>query len=76
MKELILNLKVNPRSSKSEIVKIDEKNYTIKVKNPPIEGRANREVIEVLADYFKVPKSQIEIIKGLTGSHKTVKMIL
>lgn len=76
MKELIISLKVTPRSSKSEVIKIDESNYRIKVKNPPVEGRANREVVEVLAEYFKVPKNQVQIIRGLTGTYKTVKIII
>ena len=76
MKTLTLNIKVNPNSSKSEIVKIDENNFRIKVMNPPVKGRANKELVELLADYFKVTKNQIEIKRGLTGSYKIVKIKL
>ena len=39
---------------------------------PAVEGRANKALIEVLADYWGVKKSQIEITKGLKIRHKTV----
>ena len=76
MKTLTINIKVNPNSSKKEIIKIDESNFRIKVMNPPVNGRANKELIELLADYFKITKNQIEIKRGLTGNYKIVKIQL
>ena len=67
-----INIKVNPNSSKSEIEKIDEDNYRARLKNPPIKGRANKELIELLAEYFKVEKENIEITRGLTGRYKII----
>ena len=39
---------------------------------PPQQGKANRALIEFLADHFHVSKSQIEIIKGLKSRNKTI----
>ena len=40
----------------------------------PENGRANSAVIELLSDYFDVPKSRIKILKGLTGRDKVVSI--
>jgi len=41
---------------------------------PPVEGKANRALIEFLADTLKVKRSQISIIKGLKSRDKIVKI--
>lgn len=76
MREIIINVKVNPNSSKNELVKIDDQNFRLRVINPPVKGRANKEVIETLAEYFKVPNNQVEILRGATGSYKIIKIVL
>lgn len=40
----------------------------------PVEGEANRVLIEALSAHFKVPKSKIKILKGLHSRHKTVEV--
>ena len=44
------------------------------VKAPPQEGRANEAVIEVLASYFKVPKSYVAIVGGFKSKNKIVRI--
>ncbi len=46
----------------------------VRVKAPPVEGRANREMIEVLSDYFGVPKSRIRIVAGQSSRNKLVEI--
>jgi len=50
--------------------------YKVYVSVPPIEGRANQRVIELLSDFFKVKKSQISIISGLKSKEKTIEIYL
>jgi hypothetical protein len=38
----------------------------------PVEGKANEAVIKLLARHFKVPKSAVKIVVGLTGRTKIV----
>lgn len=40
------------------------------VNAPPLEGKANRAVVEALADHFKLKKSQIELISGAKSKNK------
>jgi uncharacterized protein (TIGR00251 family) len=67
-------LKVNPRSSQQSVEKMVDGNYKINLKSVPEKGKANKELIDLLADYFKISKSQIEIIGGKTSSRKIIEI--
>ncbi len=69
--ELKLKLKISPNASKCEIIKT-ETEIKIKLTAQPIEGKANKCLIEFLSKTFKIPKSNIEILKGETGREKTL----
>ncbi len=69
---IILNVYVVPRSSKTEIVGIYNDCLKIKLKSPPVDNAANEELVRFLADRLKIPKKNIEIVKGYT---KKVKII-
>ncbi len=68
--EKIISVKVTPRAKASSVIEDLEGNLKIKVKSSPVDGRANQEVINLLAKYYSIPKKQIEIIKGLTNKQK------
>lgn len=70
-----LSIKIVPNSKKLEITKLCENSYKIKLDVPAIEGKANSRLIEVLSDYFKVPKSSINIVKGRKGKDKVVRIV-
>ena len=44
----------------------------IKITAQPIDGKANKAVIEYLSKTFKIPKTSIEILKGETSKDKTI----
>jgi len=69
-----LTVKVVPNSSKSEIVEKTEEFVKIKLKSQPIEGKANKELVNFLSDFLKVPKSKIEILRGEKNKLKIVKI--
>lgn len=48
------------------------KEYEVSVKSLPVRGKANKEMIELLADYFDVSKSDIKIKSGFTSRNKIV----
>lgn len=49
--------------------------YKVYVTVAPEQGKANKKMIELLAEYFDVPKSQIRIIKGEISRNKIVEII-
>ena len=71
---LIVNIKISPNSSKNEIIK-DGEIFKIKITAQPIEGKANKALIEFLSKTFKIPKTSIKILKGETTKEKTILFI-
>ena len=68
---VILSLRISPNASKNMIVK-EETGLKVKITAQPIDGKANKALIEYLSKYFKVPKSYFEILKGETSKDKTL----
>jgi len=56
------------------VEKIDEVNFKVQVKEPPVEGRANMAVVKALADYFGVPQLNVRIVSGFASRLKTIEI--
>lgn len=67
-----LKITVVPNSAQTYIVGIIEGVVKIKLNSPPIEGKANKEVIEYFSKIINVPKTSIKILKGEKNKHKTL----
>lgn len=65
-------IKVIPKASKNEIVKISEGEYKAKITAAPENNKANEMLVEVLADFFDVSKSSIKIVGGKTARTKII----
>jgi len=52
----------------------EEEWFTVWVKEPPVQGRANIAIIKVLAEYFKVSNSQIRLISGFSSKQKVFEI--
>lgn len=71
---MIRQVKVKPNSKNPRIEEAADGSLTVYLKSPPIEGRANDELIERLAGRFGVPKSRIRIKSGVASRHKLVEI--
>ncbi|MFH0840187.1 MAG: DUF167 domain-containing protein [Candidatus Omnitrophota bacterium] len=69
-----IGIKVKAKSSRSELVKIDDSTYAAFLKSAPVEGAANEELIELLADEFDITKGLVTIVKGLHSKNKVVEI--
>lgn len=69
---IIFNVKLVPNSSFSKIVDFTDEYVRIKISSPPIENRANKELVEFCSDLFKINKSKIKIISGEKSKIKKV----
>jgi len=67
-------VKTKPGAKDDKIEKVDESNYIISVKEPPINGRANAALIKLLANYFDISPSLIEIISGFMARIKVIEI--
>jgi hypothetical protein len=71
-KNICLKVKVQPRARQQKVQKIGEKEYTVRVLSPPSEGKANKEVIAILASHFHLPPSRVKILKGKKSRQKII----
>lgn len=62
-------------NSKIDEVRKDRDRYVVRVKEPAKEGRANRAVIKLLAEYFKVPQSAVRVVSGLGSKSKVIEIL-
>ncbi|NEO31738.1 MAG: YggU family protein [Symploca sp. SIO3C6] len=67
-------VKVKPNSQKQSIEEAVDGTLKVNLKSPPIDGKANKELIKLLAEKFNVPKSQIIIKSGLSSRHKLIQI--
>ena len=67
-------VKVIPRSSKNHVEEIGPQELKVKLTAPPVEGKANRALIEILADHFNTGKAQVKIVGGELSRHKWVEV--
>ncbi|OGZ64738.1 MAG: hypothetical protein A3A98_01985 [Candidatus Staskawiczbacteria bacterium RIFCSPLOWO2_01_FULL_40_39] len=67
-------IKAKPGSKEDKIEKVDEANYTVYVKALPVDGKANAAIIKVLADYFDISQSLVEIISGHMARSKVIEI--
>ncbi len=67
-----INVKAKPNSNENKVEKIDDLNFVISVKDPPVQGRANRAIVKMLSDYFHT--QNVRIISGHTSRTKTIEV--
>lgn len=67
-------VRVKPNARKNEVRQLDESQFLISVTAPPVEGKANEKVIELLAEYFHRPKRCIAILRGKVSRDKIVEI--
>ncbi|OGH10505.1 MAG: hypothetical protein A2857_04375 [Candidatus Levybacteria bacterium RIFCSPHIGHO2_01_FULL_36_15] len=70
-----ITVKVKTKSKVQDVKKIDENNYRVCVKEAPVDGKANKALIKIIAKYFKISSSRIIIISGETSRQKIIEII-
>ena len=71
---VVLNVRAQPRSSRSGIDGLLGDAVKVRIKCAPVDGKANKELIETLADAFGLPKSAVVFKSGETS--KTKRLLL
>ncbi|MBD2626813.1 DUF167 domain-containing protein [Trichormus variabilis] len=67
-------VKVKPNSKQQKITEQEDGSLIVNLKSPPVDGKANEELIKLLAEKFDVPKSYIKIKSGLSSRQKIVEI--
>jgi uncharacterized protein (TIGR00251 family) len=72
MIQMKIKIKLHPSSSQEKIEEIEkDKEYEVWIKEKPIDGKANTELIKVLKKYFK---KSVKIVHGLKSREKVIKL--
>lgn len=69
-----ISVRVKPNSKEERIEKIGEDSFLVCVKERPQDGKANKAVAELLADYFSIPKSAVILKLGQTSRQKVFEV--
>jgi uncharacterized protein len=70
---MIIRITVKPNAKRSDVI-TDTGSICVWLKSAPIDGKANEELIQLLAKYFHVPQKSIHIKRGASGRKKTVEI--
>jgi uncharacterized protein len=68
----IIRVRVKSKSRESSLAQMSDGTWLARVKSPPIGGRANHELIALVAEYFSCAKRSVSIKSGASGRFKVV----
>ena len=71
----VFRVRVQPGASKNEIVGVQQDALKIRISAPPVEGKANKALVQFLAEQLAVKRSQVEILNGHATRCKTIHII-
>ena len=69
-----VTVKATPRANRSEITGADPDWLRVRLKAPPVDGKANTELATLFASIFSVPKRAVELLSGDTARLKRIKL--
>ena len=71
---MLIQVKVKPRARASELVQQPDGTWLARLKAPPVDGKANEELIALVAARFRCPKASVSIKSGASGRLKVVRI--
>jgi len=72
---VLIKIKTHPGSKKEKIIRKTEDSLEIWLKEKPIENRANKALINLLSDFFKIKESKVRLIRGAKTRNKIIEII-
>lgn len=70
-----IGLKVVPRAKKPGLDGMHDGRLKLRLASPPVDGKANREVVDLVAELLGVKRDQVELVAGETSRQKTVCVV-
>jgi len=71
---MILQIKVKPNARAASLARQADGSWIAQLKSPPVDGKANKELIALVAERFCCRKADVEIRSGASGRMKLVKI--
>ena len=72
----IIQIKVKPNSRASLLEQKEDGTWLAQIKSPPVDGKANKELIALVAKHFKCHRSEVSIKTGGSSRIKLVQISL
>ena len=72
---VIFKIKVQSGAAKNEIVGVQEDALKMKINAPAVKGKANRALVDFLAEELGVKRSEVKIVSGHTSNIKKIKVL-
>ena len=69
-----INIKITTKASRNEVIEIKRKFLHVLTTAVPEKGKANKALVDLLSNHYKIPKSSIKIIKRLSNKNKVVDL--
>lgn len=69
-----ISVKVKTNAKKESLEKLNDNEFVVCVKEPPIDGRANWAICRSIANYFQISPSRVNIISGQSSKNKIVEI--
>jgi uncharacterized protein len=69
---ITLKIRVKPRGRSSSLEQLPDGSWTATLRSPPVDGKANAELIALVASRFRCPKGAVTIRAGRSGRTKLV----
>lgn len=74
MGDVMLRIKVKPRAKVSELYQAADGTWIARLKSPPVDGKANEELVALVAERFRRRKAAVTIEAGASGRVKLVRV--
>lgn len=74
MGAVILQVKVKPRARASELAQAADGTWIAQLKSPPVDGKANEELVRLVAKRFQCKRTAVTIQAGATGRTKLIRI--
>lgn len=71
---LLLDIRVQPRAKQDQIVGTHNLRLKIRITAPPVEGKANKQLLKYVSKVFKVHRTMIKIVSGETKRDKRLSI--
>jgi uncharacterized protein len=71
---MLVRVHVTPNSREARVTEVGDATFDVKVDEKAMGGRANKRLVEIMSEHFRVPKSRVTIVKGARSRDKVVEV--
>ncbi len=71
---MLVHVRVSPNAKEARVTEAGHASFEVRVDEKATGGRANKRLVEILAEHFGVPKAKVRIVKGARSREKVVEV--